>query len=382
MPVASGVRVRRGNVMAIVNLIESGLGLVSNESQITPQWVEGLLKGSGDLEANNSVTAVKTERIGEGVGILSILQRVIPAYSQPTNAPKSFVVKYPTDDLTQRFTADALVLYIRELKFYAECAEKAPFKTAKCYGQAMAGDNTDFTIAMEDISHYRAMNQLDGVTLEDAKTLLNVLADFHASWWASPTLDNMASYFQPLDNPTYNAVLPMLWQGGWPIVEQHGMDVVPESVARIGGIWAEKVPWMLSNLMSPTTMCHGDYRADNLMFDGNQPVAIDFQLIGTGSGMYDVGYFISQSITAAVRSGHDRELVNGYLDRLESHGIAVDRDEMWRQFLVSVCFCVTYGVTTFQGYADQNERGQQLIKEMLGRSLRAVADNDALQVFH
>ena len=381
MSVASGGAQPKGGNMAIVDLIGSGLGLISNESHITPQWVEGLLKGSGDLEGQNSVTAVTTERIGEGVGILSILQRVIPTYAQPTSAPKSFVVKYPTDDLTQRFTADALVLYIRELKFYAECAEKAPFKTAKCYGQAIAGDNTDFTIAMEDISHYRAMNQLDGVSLNDAKTLLNVLADFHASWWGSAQLDTMSSYFQPLDNPTYNAVLPMLWQGGWPIVEQHGMDVVPDSVARIGGIWAEKVPWMLSNLMSPTTMCHGDYRADNLMFDGTQPVAIDFQLIGTGSGMYDVGYFISQSITAAVRSGHDRELVNGYLDRLESHGISVDRDEMWRQYLISICFCVTYGVTTFQGYADQNERGQQLIKEMLGRSLRTVADNDALQVF-
>ena len=381
MSVASGGAQPKGGNMAIVDLINSGLGLISNESHITPQWVDGLLKGSGDLEGQNSVTAVKTERIGEGVGILSILQRVIPTYAQSTNAPKSFVVKYPTDDLTQRFTADALVLYIRELKFYAECAEKAPFKTAKCYGQAIAGDNTDFTIAMEDISHYRPMNQLDGVSLEDAKTLLNVLADFHASWWGSAHLDTMSSYFQPLDNPTYNAVLPMLWQGGWPIVEQHGMDVVPESVARIGGIWAEKVPWMLSNLMSPTTMCHGDYRADNLMFDGAQPVAIDFQLIGTGSGMYDVGYFISQSITAAVRSGHDRELVNGYLDRLESHGISVDRDEMWRQYLVAICFCVTYGVTTFQGYADQNERGQQLIKEMLGRSLRTVADNNALSVF-
>ena len=381
MSVASGGAQPKGGNMAIVDLIGSGLGLISNESHITPQWVEGLLKGSGDLEGQNSVTEVTTERIGEGVGILSILQRVIPTYAQATSAPKSFVVKYPTDDLTQRFTADALVLYIRELKFYAECAEKAPFKTAKCYGQAIAGDNTDFTIAMEDISHYRAMNQLDGVSLNDAKTLLNVLADFHASWWGSAQLDTMSSYFQPLDNPTYNAVLPMLWQGGWPIVEQHGMDVVPDSVARIGGIWAEKVPWMLSNLMSPTTMCHGDYRADNLMFDGTQPVAIDFQLIGTGSGMYDVGYFISQSITAAVRSGHDRELVNGYLDRLESHGISVDRDEMWRQYLISICFCVTYGVTTFQGYADQNERGQQLIKEMLGRSLRTVADNDALQVF-
>lgn len=367
--------------MAIVDLINSGLGLISNESQITPQWVEGLLKGSGDLEAANSVTAVSTQRIGEGVGVLSILQRVTPTYSSPTQAPKSFVIKYPTDDATQRFTADALVLYIRELKFYAECAEQAPFKTAKCYGQAIAGDNTDFTIAMEDISGYRNLDQLKGVALNDAKKLLEVLADFHASWWGKPALDDMASYFQPLNNPTYNAVLPMLWQAGWPMVEIHGMDVVPESVARIGGIWAEKVPWMLSNLMSPTTMCHGDYRADNLMFDGTDPVAIDFQIVGTGSGIYDVGYFISQSIASDVRSGHDRELVNGYLDRLESHGISLDRDEMWRQYLITICFCVTYGVTTFQGYTEQNERGQQLIKEMLGRSLRAVADNDALSVF-
>jgi thiamine kinase-like enzyme len=166
------------------------------------------------------------------------------------------------------------------------------------------------------------------------------------------------------------------------MVEQHGMDIVPQSVAHIGEMWAGKVPWMLNSLMSPRTLCHGDYRADNLMFEGNTPVAIDFQIVGTGSGMYDVGYFISQSIAASVRQGHDRELVNGYLDRLESHGITVNRDEMWRQYLITICFCVTYGVTTFQGITEQNERGQNLIREMLGRSLQCVADNDALSVFN
>ena len=367
--------------MAIVDLINSGLGLINDESQITPQWVEGLLRGSGDLESNMSVTSVRTERIGEGVGVLSILQRVIPTYSGATQAPASFVVKYPTNDATQRFTADALVLYIRELKFYAECAQSAPFKTAKCYGQAIAADNTDFTIAMEDMGKYRTLDQLQGVSIEDAKILLNSLADFHAAWWDKPQLDEMSSYFQPLNNPTYNAVLPMLWQGGWPSVEEHGKDVVPDSVAHIGELWASKVPWMLENLMSPRTLCHGDYRADNLMFDGNTPVAIDFQIVGTGSGIYDVGYFISQSIDGDVRAGHDRELVNGYLDRLESHGISVDRDEMWRQYLITICFCVTYGVTTFQGFTEQNERGQHLLKDMLGRALRAVADNNALSVF-
>jgi hypothetical protein len=96
--------------------------------------------------------------------------------------------------------------------------------------------------------------------------------------------------------------------------------------------------------------------------------------------MYDVGYFISQSIATDVRRGHDQELVNTYLDRLEKHGITIDRDEMWRQYLIAICFCVTYGVTTFGGFAEQNERGQQLLQDMLLRALYCVADNDALQV--
>ena len=116
------------------------------------------------------------------------------------------------------------------------------------------------------------------------------------------------------------------------------------------------------------------------MFDAKEPVVIDFQLVGVGSGMYDVGYFISQSISTEVRRGHDQELVDTYLDRLETHGITIDRAEMWRQYLVAICFCVTYGVTTFGGFAEQNERGQQLLQDMLLRALYCVADNDALKV--
>jgi hypothetical protein len=117
-----------------------------------------------------------------------------------------------------------------------------------------------------------------------------------------------------------------------------------------------------------------------MMFDGDEPVVIDFQIAGTGSGIYDVGYFISQSIATEVRRGHDRELVDFYLDRLEFHGITLDRDEMWRQYLVAICFCVTYGVTSFASYPEQNERGKQLVTDMLLRSLDCVADNDALKV--
>ena len=366
--------------MAIVDLATSGLGLVASPSDITAQWVEGVLRGSGNLEDGVTVTDVSLERLGEGVGILSILQRVTPTYSSGTKAPKSIVVKYPTDDPTQRFTADALVLYIREVVFYRDHAAFAPFTTPKCFAQAIAGDNTDFTIVMEDIGHFRALNQLEGVSLQESKILLTKLADFHAMWWGSPKLPGLQEHFPPLSNATYHAVLPMLWAGGWPSVEEHAGHLIPDSVRAIGEIWGGKVEWMLDNLMTPQTLCHGDYRADNLMFDGDEPAAIDFQIVGTGSGMYDVGYFISQSIDTDVRRGHDRELVNHYLDRLEEHGITVDREESWRQYLVCICFCVTYGVTTFGGFTEQNERGQALLSDMLLRSLHAVADNDALSV--
>ena len=369
-----------GIIMAIVDLITSGLGLLASEKDITPTWVEGVMRGSGNLEDGVTVTAVSTERIGEGVGILSILQRVTPTYSGATKAPKSIVVKYPTDDPVQRGTADALVFYIRELTFYRDCAPSAPFKTAKCYGQAIESENTNFTIAMEDISHYRPLNQLDGVSLADSKIMLEKLADFHAMWWNSPKLPAMQDIFPPLLNPTYEMVLPMLWAQGWPNVEQYAGHLLPDSVRGIGDIWGSKVPWMLGNMMAPLTLAHGDYRADNMMFDGAEPVVIDFQITGTGSGMYDVGYFISQSIATEVRRGHDQELVNTYLDRLEFHGISINRAEMWRQYLVAICFCVTYGVTSFASYPEQNERGKQLVTDMLLRSLDCVADNDALKV--
>ena len=369
-----------GNAMAIVDLAESGLGLIASPADITTHWVEGVLRGSGNLEEGVTVTDVSLERLGEGVGIMSHLQRITPTYSSNTKAPKSLVVKYPTDDPTQRFTADALVFYIREVIFYRDLAPDAPFTTPKCFAQAIATDNSDFTIVMEDIGHFRSLNQLEGVSLEESKILLSTLADFHAMWWGSPKLAGMQGHFPPLSNATYHAVLPMLWAGGWPSVEEHAGHLIPDSVRSIGEIWGGKVEWMLDNLMTPQTLCHGDFRADNLMFNGNKPVAIDFQIVGTGSGMYDVGYFISQSIDTEVRRGHDRELVNHYLDRLEEHGITVDREESWRQYLVCICFCVTYGVTTFGGYTEQNERGQALLSDMLLRALHAVADNDALSV--
>lgn len=364
--------------MPIVDLIESGLGIIRTESDITPEWVQGVLRGSGALEAGVSVTGVEVERIGEGVGVLSILQRITPTYSAQTSAPASVVIKYPTDDPGQRFTADALAFYAREIIFYRDIAPSAPFRTAVCHGAAIATDSTDFTVVMEDISGMRNLNQLEGVSIDDAYVLIDALADFHAQWWQSPDLPGMQDVFQPLSNPVYHMVLPSLWDAGWPIATEILSDAIPAGTEGIGTLWSQKCQWVLDTLMQPQTLCHGDYRADNLMFDGANPAVIDFQIVGCGSGVYDLGYFVSQSLTPDVRSGRDRELVDRYVARLATHGITLDRDEAWRQYRIVVTFCAIYSVTNLPQYGNMNDRGQSLMRDMLNRALLAVADVDGL----
>ena len=362
--------------MAIVDLVGSGLGIVHNEGEITAGWVEGLLRASGDLEPGVSVTGVSVERIGEGVGILSILQRVTPEYSGTTSAPASLVVKYPTDDPTQRFTADALSLYVRELEFYKQVAPVSPVRTARCFACSIDSASTDFTVVMEDIGGYTGLNQLEGVTLEQAKAILTDIADFHAYWWDDPRLQDLENWFMPISNPVFHAVLPSMWDGGWQFVQEHVPDMITPLYAEIGAGWSSRIGWMLEEVMTPKTLLHGDFRADNIFFDGARPVLIDFQVSGTGTSVYDVAYFVSQSLSTEVRRGHDRELFDHYLDRLMQQGVTIDRDEAWRQYRIAIVMCITYGVTTFPGYAAQNERGQHLLREMLGRALRAAEDVD------
>lgn len=366
--------------MESVDLVKSGLGLVRSETDITAAWVEGVLRGSGVLEPGVTVTGVGTERIAEGVGLLSVIQRVRPAYSSPSSAPASLVVKYPTDDAAQRFTADALAFYVREIVFYRDFAAAAPFRTARCHAHGIADDSTDFTVVLDDIGGLRSLNQLDGIGLDDVVVLIDKLADFHAMWWESPRIPSLQEHFRPISNEIYDMVLPSLWDAGWAAVLEHTPEIVPADLAHVGGLWSQKTSWMLAQMMTPTTVLHGDYRADNLMFDGADPVVLDFQIVGTGSGVYDLGYFVSQSLAVDVRSGRDEELFGRWLGRLASHGVSVDRDEAWRQYRIATAFCLIYSVTNYPQYPTMNDRGRALLRDMLARSLRAVADVDALAV--
>ena len=74
----------------------------------------------------------------------------------------------------------------------------------------------------------------------------------------------------------------MVFAEGWEKVN-NAMDVDPV-IAAVGPGWVDWMPSALERLSgAPNTITHGDYRADNILFDeeGNV-VLLDFQLTGRG----------------------------------------------------------------------------------------------------
>lgn len=355
--------------------------LIRSSAEATPDWLTRVLRSSGALPAAASVTSVDAVQFAQGNGLLSELFRLTPTY-EGGDGPATVVLKLPTRDPALRGVADALGFYQREHRFYLEIADQVPFATATCHATVAATDGTtDFVLVLEDLGSLHQLDQVAGCSWDETLRVLDDLAAFHARWWDHGSLPDLATTFLPVRNDMYVAVLPQLYAPGWAVAKEVAGDLLTPELLAFGDRWSELCGPLLEQLNEPMTLIHGDWRSDNLFLDGNgRFTVIDFQIVGTGSGLADVGYFVSQSLEREVRQGRDREIVDAYLARLAAHGVTLDEAEAWRQYRLALCFCLAYPVTTFQSWAELPERGHDLVRSMLRRSLAAIGDTDALDV--
>lgn len=354
--------------------------IITSSEQIEPEWMTTVLRSSGTIGDDVAVATTDVASMAAEGGLLSEIYRVGLAY-EGGDGPSSAIVKIPIPDETQRFTADILGFYPRELAFYSEIAPSAPFDAPKIYGSAIESDSTDFVLVMEDLGHLRLVDQSDGVGLEDARRVLQAMAEFHATWWEHPELPGMSNRYLPVKNDVYLGALPGVFAGGWPGTLEHGADLLTPDVIAFGERFGELVPWLLSEMAEPATFVHGDWRSENTFFaDDGSITMIDFQITGFASGVYDVAYFLGQSVDSDVRAGNEEELLRHYLAVLADNGVEYPFDEAWRKYRIVLAFCLIYGVTSFASWEAWSDRQKQLLRTILGRSVRSIVDTGALDV--
>jgi Ecdysteroid kinase-like family len=327
---------------------------------------------------SGEVESFATTRIGEGVGMTSILVRIALHYSGESGvAPTTVVAKFATDDPAQRPMLDSLQVYAREVRFYRELSHDTPFRVPFCHTAQQATDSSDFVLILEDVGALTNIDQLVGCTWEQSCQAVRTIAPFHAQWWESDRLDDLSTTFPPLSLDGYKMLLPYLFTTGWEFTKTLVPELVSPELHAFAEQWPTFIGTLLDEVATPRTLCHGDWRADNLLIDGENLAALDFQILGIGSGLYDIAYFTSQSMTAEVRTGRDRELIDIYVAAVAEHGITIDPELAWRQYRQALMFCLIYPVNLMGGYEAADPRGQELLRTLLSRSAAAILDTNA-----
>lgn len=140
------------------------------------------------------------------------------------------------------------------------------------------------------------------------------------------------------------------------------------------------IPGLLADLATPPgTVIHGDFRADNLVFaEDGSVAAFDFQPIGSGSGAYDLAYFLTQSLEVDDAEAHERALFERWTRGLAAAGVPEgDLGRLWEDYRKAALFCLVYPVVASRGMDLDDPRQRDLVRCMLHRFERAV---DQLQL--
>ena len=357
------------------------VSLPSRLQDVTAEWLTDALRSTG-MDA--TVGSVRHSPIGEGVGMMSGLELLELDYSQG-DGPSTMVLKMPATNEANLAVAQAFQLYRREVLFYLDVAERSSAWTPTVYYADLDGD--DFVLLMEDLSHLRLGDQVEGCGLDESRMGMVWLGKHHASFWGrveDPTLD-----FLPYVAPSYSSeALEQGCRQGWDVMVDVFGDVLPAHIRDMKDDYLAALPnlfgWMST---PPLTVVHGDFRMDNFFF-GDDPddeplVAVDWQGALRGRACQDIGYFMSGSVRTEVRREHERELIGLWHEQLTEQGVSgYSLDDAWEDYRRGVLYVWILAVVISGTLDPTNERGLAWMAEMLRRSVAAIEDLDLVELLH
>jgi len=359
-----------------------------------PEFVTEVLRDAGVIGTDTSVEEVEHEEIGVGVGIVGQLARLALRYrGNAAGAPGSVVVKLPSQYPENRAIGNHFKFYEREGRFYQQIAGKLPVRVPVCYWSHVDVEADRFGLLLEDMGQRTSMSQVAGAGPERAEQSLLALAGLHAAWWDTPELDSL-DWMPRLDDPI-NLAAGEQYRQSWPRFLELFGHALPEGAVEVG----EQVQAVFETLVrqatneAPPTVCHGDFRLDNLLFDDHaeqrdRVALLDWQISYRGPAVSDVGYFLCQSLDVETRRAHEADLLRSWYDAVATglgagpgggiEGYPFDR--AWTHYRQTVLSTTVYPVTAGGSMDPANERGRELVELMGQRCFSAALDLDSAEL--
>lgn len=224
-------------------------------------------------------------------------------------------------------------MYRNEVNFYDLIRKDLDIEAPTCYASVINAHDGQFGILMEDLSLRAARfpSALEGVSVDEMRSLVINLANLHAHFWQSPRLDTDLSW------------LPKTYEGGmFPVFDAIGLPIIRDQVAKnafkqkslaplnrsIDQLWTAL--WKSQHLIyqQPHTLLHGDTHIGNTyVLPNGQGGLIDWQLVVRGPWCHDFTYLIITGLAIDARREHEKALLNLYRETLMAKGINNVPDE-------------------------------------------------------
>lgn len=355
----------------------SGFDPVMPADKIGPGWMTQVLTAAGRLH-DGRVTDVQLAPCGAGHVADSYRLRL--QYDSPGAGPATLVGKFSSKDPVSREFGIRSGWYRCEVGFYRELAPRLPVSVPSTVHAALAADQGDFVLLMEDLAPARQVEQLASCSLEESIRVIEQAAALHARTWHSAELASLTwlrgsvgIYAQASEG--FAEVLR--------IFSQLYPDFLPEADLReVRKLVPHADAWKRT-LSTPRCLWHLDLRADNVMFDacgGTRPVVVlDWQGLGFGQGTIDVAYWIGTSLSVEDRRAHERALVAHYHDALSQNGVRdYTAEQCWEDYRVNAIHGLQVGIFA-PGVVKRTPRGDRMWKVWLERAIAQVRDLDSFE---
>ncbi len=334
--------------------------------ELTPEWLSEVL--------GFHVSGFEVAPFGEGVGMIARVVRINLKTAE--SHPQSVIAKFPTLSEGNRMVATTYNMYGREVMFYSRYADKVKLASPACFYSVFDSETQNFVILLEDLGHLAIGDQVEGCSIDQARTILSSIAGLHASTWMAKDFPDVVSH----NNKAQHDGMVNAFQVGWPKVVEKYPDLIPRSASILEKEMVPSIQSLLDSMTNgPICFCHVDVRLDNIFFKENDDVIfVDWQSIATSCPEQDVAYFIMQNIKPEVRAEDD--LVAYYHSQLTKHGINYDLDYCRERYRIAGLYLVCFAVSIAGELDLVNERGMALGRTITENTFSALDEINAFDL--
>jgi hypothetical protein len=257
-----------------------------------------------------AITALRD--VNQGRGAFSIVVRADLApgpvgVEEPSAFPPSVVAKLPVEGPNGQ-AAVTSGAYTREAMAYRTVLPESPIRSPELFALDEPGDGTS-ALLLADLSNERAVDQLQGLTADDALEVATALVRFHHHWAEEGSAGALAGL--DVRRNTLARLPHQSLRTGLDLLEQRWGDAVSAAHREVFARLVDRHDTLADQFGRQTpTLCHGDPRADNLFFalDG-RPILLDWQQMAVQFGEADLAWLAATSLEVPTRRAVERDLL-------------------------------------------------------------------------